>query len=239
MRMSQALSNRLPPDWAGILRPELDADWAGELETFLDRERRDARVFPPREDVFRAFHETPFASVRVLILGQDPYHGDGQAHGLAFSVPPGIRLPPSLRNIFLERQNDLGLPLPDHGCLLAWARQGVFLLNTVLTVRAHEANSHRHQGWEQLTDAVVRHLSRRPEPLVFVLWGGAARKKQALVDESRHAVLVSPHPSPLSARRGFFGSRPFSAINRHLQRWGYPAIDWRLPPRNPSLPLFS
>ncbi|MFW5741101.1 MAG: uracil-DNA glycosylase, partial [Myxococcota bacterium] len=167
--------------------------------------------------------------VRVVILGQDPYHGEGQAHGLSFSVPAGVKPPPSLRNIFKELAEDLHTPIPSHGCLESWARQGVLLLNAVLTVRAHNANSHRNKGWEKLTDAALAAIDRGPRSVAFVLWGSWAQKKKALVDDSRHLVLQAPHPSPLSAHQGFFGSRPFSKINEHLTRLGDNPIDWRLP----------
>jgi uracil-DNA glycosylase len=170
--------------------------------------------------------------VRVLLLGQDPYHDRDQAHGLCFSVRPGVPAPPSLVNMLRELRDDLGCEIPDHGCLTAWARQGVLLLNTVLTVRAHQANSHRNQGWERFTDAVIRRVQDKPQPVVFVLWGQPARKKAVLIDADRHTIVQAAHPSPLSARRGFFGSRPFSAVNQALVRNGQPPIDWQLLPRN-------
>jgi uracil-DNA glycosylase len=178
--------------------------------------------------VLTAFELTPFDEARVLILGQDPYHDEGQAHGLAFSVSPGVRPPPSLVNLFKELHADLGCPIPRSGSLIPWARQGVLLLNTVLTVRAHAPGSHKGRGWETFTDAVLRALAERSEPMVFVLWGGFAQKKARLLDTGRHTVLSSAHPSPLSARNGFFGSRPYSAVNRALEARGQQPIDWSL-----------
>ncbi len=177
----------------------------------------------------RALRHTPFASVKVVILGQDPYHDIGQAHGLAFSVPAGIKQPPSLVNIFKELRADLDILPPDQGSLVGWADQGVLLLNTILTVRAHEAHAHRRQGWETFTDTIIKKLNERPDPVVFVLWGTPARLKKKLLDPRRHLVLEAAHPSPLSAHRGFFGSKPFSAINRALATWGKEQIDWRIP----------
>lgn len=198
------------------------------LLAFVEEEKREHVVFPPGEEMFSAFSFTPFEQVRVVILGQDPYHGPGQAHGLCFSVRKGVRPPPSLRNIFKELHHDLDVPKPGHGELTAWAEQGVLLLNTVLSVRAHSANSHRGQGWERFTDRVIELLSTEREGLVFVLWGSAAGRKAELIDQSRHLILRSPHPSPLSAYRGFFGCRHFSQINAHLKRQGGPPIDWAL-----------
>jgi len=186
-------------------------------------------VFPPNRDIFNAFWLTPFDQVRVVILGQDPYHGPGEAHGLCFSVRKGTPPPPSLKNIFKELHNELGLPVPEHGDLTRWAEQGVLLLNSVLTVRAHQANSHRGQGWEFFTDRVMKELNDRHEGLVFVLWGSAARKKAAQIDPDRHVILRSPHPSPLSAHRGFFGCGHFRAINEHLRGRGEDPIEWQLP----------
>lgn len=223
------LSGQLPPDWRDALPPELLAEVFPPLQEFLAAECRAHAVFPPPDRLFSAFRLTPFRAVRAVILGQDPYHDDGQAHGLAFSVLPGVPPPPSLRNIFKERQADLGLPPPAAGCLDAWARQGVLLLNTVLTVRAHAAGSHQGRGWERFTDGVIRALNARSEPVVFVLWGGPAQKKLALIDAARHPVLTAPHPSPLSAHRGFLGSRPFSGVNARLAALGRPPVDWQLP----------
>lgn len=220
---------QLPADWQRVLAGELSAPGFRELVAFVERERSEHSVYPPAGQVFQAFRETPLERVRVVILGQDPYHGEGQAHGLCFSVAPGVTPPPSLMNIFRELADDLGVPLPGHGCLTHWARQGVLLLNTVLTVRAGKAHSHRRKGWETVTDAVIDRVSNGLQPVVFVLWGRPAEAKLPLIDVTRHEVLVSAHPSPLSARRGFFGSRPFSRINRLLESWGQAPIDWQLP----------
>ncbi|MDY7100168.1 MAG: uracil-DNA glycosylase [Actinomycetota bacterium] len=216
-------------DWNPLLRSELEKPYWQELQTFVAGERQHNTVYPPHDDVFAALHLTPFADARVLILGQDPYHGPGQAHGLSFSVRPGVDIPPSLRNIYRELTDDLGIPPAPHGCLEHWARQGVLLLNAVLTVRAHQAASHRNKGWETFTDEVIKALGSKDERVVFILWGGFARKKKALIDTSRHVVIESPHPSPLSADRGFFGSRPFSRTNEALVAAGLDPIDWRLP----------
>ena len=207
---------------------ELAKPYFGDLQQFLENERTKHTVFPPVDRVFEALELTPFDAVRVVVLGQDPYHDDGQAHGLAFSVLTGVKLPASLRNIFKELHDDLGGPLAKHGCLIPWAKQGVLMLNTVLTVRAHQAHSHRGKGWELFTDAVIAALSKRTDPIVFVLWGKPAQGKKILIDLQRHHVLESAHPSPLSAHRGFFGSRPFSKINDALRPWGQAEIDWRL-----------
>ncbi len=220
---------RLPPSWQPVLGEQLREPYFRDLKAFLDEDRREYTVFPPEPDVFNAFKLTPFGEVRVVILGQDPYHDDGQAHGLAFSVRPGVRLPPSLRNIFKELHDDVGCPKPKNGCLEPWARQGVLLLNTVLTVRAHEPHSHRGKGWERFTDAAIEAVSARDDPVVFVLWGAPAQKKLALIDAAKHTVLKAPHPSPLSAKTGFFGSRPFSAVNAALEANGHEPIDWCLP----------
>jgi uracil-DNA glycosylase len=219
----------LPPSWERQLRTELAAPYFRDLSSFVDTQRRDHTVFPPDQDVFAAFEHAPYDAVKVLLLGQDPYHGAGQAHGLCFSVRRGVRPPPSLKNAFKELRDDLGIDAPEHGNLEAWADQGVLLLNTVLTVRESEAHSHKGQGWERFTDAVISTLSRRERPFVALLWGGPARKKKTLIDQSRHRVVEGPHPSPLSAHRGFFGSRPFSGVNAALEDLGEDPIDWRLP----------
>ena len=216
-------------DWNPILKTELEKPYFAELRSFVDDERKRHRVYPEAEDVFAALHLTPYAEVKVLILGQDPYHGPGQAHGLAFSVRPGVDVPPSLVNIYTELESDLGVPRPDHGNLDAWARQGVLLLNATLTVRARQAASHQGKGWETFTDAVIRAVNDKPERVVFILWGSSARKKKALVDTTRHVVIESPHPSPLSAHRGFFGSRPFSKANAALEAAGREPVDWTIP----------
>jgi len=216
-------------DWNPILRSELDAPYFKELQQFVASERARQRIYPPPDEVFAALHLTPYAEVKVLILGQDPYHGANQAHGLCFSVRPGVPLPPSLENIFTELETDVGVKRPDHGCLDGWARQGVLLLNATLTVRAGQAASHQGKGWERFTDAVIDAVNRKPERVVFILWGASARKKKALIDTSRHVIIESAHPSPLSARNGFFGSRPFSRANEALAAAGRPTIDWNIP----------
>jgi uracil-DNA glycosylase len=220
----------LPPSWRARLRAEVEAPFFQDLRAFVDAERRRHVVYPPEEEVFAALEQTPFDAVRVMILGQDPYHGPGQAHGLAFSVRPGVPHPPSLRNVFKELHADLGCPVPGSGSLIPWAAQGVLLLNAVLTVRAGEPHSHKAKGWETFTDAVIRELAAREAPVVFVLWGAYAAKKEKLIDARRHVVVRSAHPSPLSAKRGFFGSRPFSAINAALEGWGGLGVEWCLCP---------
>ncbi|MFD7923268.1 uracil-DNA glycosylase [Streptomyces sp. NPDC059740] len=218
----------LPESWRGVLGEELTKPYFKELTEFVEEERANGPVYPPREEVFAALEATPFDEVKVLVLGQDPYHGEGQGHGLCFSVRPGVRVPPSLRNIYKELRDDLGHPVPDNGYLMPWARQGVLLLNAVLTVRAGEANSHKGKGWERFTDAVIRAVSGRRDPVVFVLWGNYARKKLPLIDTERHTVVEGAHPSPLSARR-FFGSRPFSQIDAAIAAHGHTPVDWRVP----------
>jgi uracil-DNA glycosylase len=215
-------------DWNPILRAEFDKPYWQPLMDFVATERAHHTVYPPIDEVFSALHLTPYADVKVLIVGQDPYHGPRQAHGLCFSVRRGVPIPPSLKNIHTELHDDLGIPIPDHGNLEAWARQGVLLLNTSLTVRAGQAGSHSGKGWEHFTDEVIRAVDAKPDPVVFILWGGHARKKKALIDTQRHAVIESAHPSPLSAHNGFFGSRPFSATNDALVAAGRTPIDWRL-----------
>ncbi len=219
----------LPKSWRPHLGPETGKPWFVALRDFVERERRTHTVYPPEGEVFSALELTPYHAVKVMILGQDPYHGPGQAHGLAFSVRPGVTPPPSLRNLFREMKEDVGCPPPRDGWLVPWARQGVLLLNAVLTVRAGEPNSHRAKGWEKFTDAVIRAVDARPTRVVFVLWGGYAGKKEALIDAGRHAVIRSAHPSPLSAKRGFFGSRPFSKINALLEEAGESPVEWCLP----------
>ncbi len=219
----------LPPSWRSVLAEELEKPYFQKLQEFLGEERRAHTVFPPPDEVFAALEHTPYDRANVLILGQDPYHDDGQAHGMAFSVKPGVPAPPSLVNIFKELHSDLGCRVPNNGYLVPWADQGVLLLNAVLTVRAHSPNSHKNKGWEKFTDAVIRAVSDKEDPVVFVLWGGYAQKKMKLIDAGRHLVLESAHPSPLSARSGFFGSKPFSQINAALRANGKPEIDWQLP----------
>ena len=216
-------------DWNPVLRGEFAKPYWAELQQFVATERGRATVYPATDEVFAALHLTPYAEVKAVILGQDPYHGPNQAHGLCFSVRPGVPPPPSLQNIFKELEADLGLPPPRHGCLDSWARQGVLLLNASLTVRAGKAASHQGKGWETFTDEVLRAVNTKPEPVVFILWGASARRKKALIDTSRHVVIESPHPSPLSASSGFFGSRPFSRANAALVEAGRTPIDWSLP----------
>lgn len=218
----------LPGAWQDVLGDELEKPYFKELTEFVEAERAQGPIYPPREEVFAALDATSYERVRVLVLGQDPYHGAGQGHGLCFSVRPGVRTPPSLRNIYRELSDELGLPVPDSGYLMPWARQGVLLLNAVLTVRAGEANSHKGRGWEKFTDAVIRSLSARPDPAVFVLWGNYAKKKLPLIDTERHAVVQGAHPSPLSAKK-FFGSRPFTQIDKAISAHGHPPVDWRIP----------
>jgi uracil-DNA glycosylase len=216
----------LPADWRSVLAPTLRSAWYADLVRFVDRERDAHDVFPPPADVFAAFTRTPLARVRVLLLGQDPYHAPHQACGLAFSVRRGVPVPASLRNIHRELADDVGVPIPGHGDLSAWAENGVLLLNTVLTVRAGKAHSHRGKGWERFTDAVIQALVARREPFVALLWGTPAARKARLLD-ARHPVVQGVHPSPLSAHRGFFGSRPFSAVDRALRGLGHAPMDWR------------
>ena len=226
-----ALLDHLDETWQELLSEEFDEDYWSELEAFLDAERaeHEGEIYPPREQVFHALNAVPPDEIRVVLLGQDPYHGPGQAHGLAFSVLPGVKTPPSLRNIYKELAEDLGCEIPNHGYLTAWAEQGILLLNTALTVRHKEANSHRGQGWEEFTDAVIEKISDQDRPVVFILWGSKAKKKRELIDTDRHAVVEGYHPSPLSARYGFFGSKPFSKVNAHLTQMGHEPIDWQLP----------
>jgi len=218
----------LPDDWQAALGPELEKPYFERLKEFVAEERKTQEIFPPPEDVFQAFELCPYDNVSVVLLGQDPYHDNGQAHGLCFSVKPGIKVPPSLVNMYKELEADLGHPRPNHGYLVDWARQGMLMITAVLTVRAHKANSHKSKGWEKFTDAVIRQLSADPRPIVFVLWGGYAKKKIKLIDTELNAVIQGTHPSPLSARNGFFGSRPYTAINEKLEEFGHPTIDWRL-----------
>ena len=215
-------------DWNPILATELAKPYWQDLQRFVVTERAQAEVYPPAEEVFAALHLTSYASTRVLILGQDPYHGPGQAHGLCFSVRHGVAVPPSLQNIYKELSADLGIPAPRHGCLEAWAAQGVLLLNAVLTVRSQSAASHQKRGWETFTDAVIDAVNAKTERVVFVLWGAYARRKRTLVDTGRHVIIESAHPSPLSAHNGFFGSRPFSRINEALAEVGGDLVDWQL-----------
>lgn len=215
-------------DWYEALKGEFGKPYYKELFLTVNQEYKTKEIFPPAGDIFNAFHLTPLNEVKVVILGQDPYHNYNQAHGLCFSVRKGIQVPPSLVNIYQELQEDLGCSIPEHGCLTKWARQGVLMLNTVLTVRAHQANSHRGIGWEEFTDAAIRAVNAQDRPIVFILWGAPAQKKKRMLDNPKHLILQAPHPSPLSAYRGFFGSRPFSQTNKFLQEHGVEPIDWQI-----------
>lgn len=227
---SVAREVKLHPSWMDSLTGEFDSDYMQNLRNFLlEQKSRGKRVFPAGADIFNALNSTPLDNVKLVILGQDPYHGPGQAHGLCFSVQPGVAIPPSLVNIYKELKEDIGFAIPAHGYLQSWAAQGVLLLNSVLTVEAHKAASHQGKGWERFTDRIVHVLNEQKNNLVFVLWGAYAQKKGAFIDRSRHLVLQSPHPSPLSASRGFFGSKPFSKANAYLEQHGIETIDWQLP----------
>lgn len=216
-------------DWAPLLEPEFEKPYYLKLRQFLIQEYKQYTVYPDMYDIFNALHYTPYSKTKVVILGQDPYHGPGQAHGLSFSVKPGIRVPPSLQNIFRELHDDLGCFIPNNGYLVKWTEQGVLLLNAVLTVRAGCANSHRRRGWEQFTDRVISLLNERQQPVVFILWGRNAQSKESLITNKNHLIIKSSHPSPLSAHRGFFGSKPFSRTNDFLRSAGMEAIDWQIP----------
>ncbi|MBR6173784.1 MAG: uracil-DNA glycosylase [Eubacterium sp.] len=215
-------------DWAPVLRSEYSKPYYRKLYDFIHTEYATRQIFPPAEDIFNAFHLTPLSRVKVVIIGQDPYHEPGQAHGLCFSVQKGVEIPPSLQNIYKELHDDIGFTIPDHGCLTHWAEQGVLLLNAVLTVRAHAAASHRNKGWEEFTDAVIRAVNEVDRPVVFMLWGGFARSKRPMLTNPKHLVLEAPHPSPLSAYRGFFGCRHFSKANQFLTENGVEPVDWKL-----------
>ena len=217
-------------EWLKVLAPEFRKPYYRKLYETVKAAYENGPVYPPPQDLFSAFELTPFDKVKVVILGQDPYHGTGQAHGLSFSVRPGVAIPPSLANIYKEIQSDLGIEPPDHGCLTSWAEQGVLLLNTVLTVQAHKPNSHKGIGWEEFTDAVIRALNAEDRPIVFMLWGRNAGAKRTMLDNPKHLVLAAPHPSPYSAYSGFFGCRHFSKANAFLTANGTEAIDWRIPP---------
>lgn len=215
-------------EWKKALQGEFRKPYYRKLFETVGREYRTTTVYPPADDIFNAFHLTPLPDVKVVILGQDPYHEPGQAHGLSFSVMPGVEIPPSLVNIYQELHDDLGCKIPNNGCLTKWAEQGVLLLNTVLTVRAHRAFSHKDIGWQEFTDAAIRVLAGQDRPLVFILWGKPAQQKASMITNPRHLILKSPHPSPLSAYRGFFGSRPFSKTNAYLEANGLTPIDWQI-----------
>lgn len=221
----------MPPlqgEWLEALKPEFSKPYYKPLFEKINQEYQTKRVFPPADDIFNAFHFTPLEEVKAVILGQDPYHNYGQAHGLCFSVKPEVDIPPSLINIYQELHDDLDCYIPNHGYLEKWARQGVLMLNTVLTVRAHQANSHQGLGWEQFTDAAIRILDEIERPMVFILWGRPAQMKKSMLHNPNHLILEAPHPSPLSAGRGFFGSRPFSQTNNFLQSHGIAPIDWQI-----------
>lgn len=219
--------SQLPADWNAILRAEFEKPYFTSLNDFLESERQQHTIFPPEEEVFSAMRLTPFEQVRVLLLGQDPYPTPGHAHGLCFSVKPGVKHPASLRNMFKELQDDLGCTIPNHGFLEGWAKQGMLMLNAVLTVRSGEANSHANKGWEEFTDAVIKSLNAREKPVVFVLWGNYAQKKEKLIDASKHKIIKCAHPSPLSFKK-FAGSKPFSQINAALQEYSSAPINWQL-----------
>lgn len=220
---------QLPGDWLDVLGDELKKPYFQKLSDFVDGEREKHEVFPPEDEVFSAFSLTPYHQVKVLLLGQDPYHDNNQAHGLCFSVKPGVAIPPSLMNMYKELRDDLGCSIPNNGYLVHWAEQGILMLNAVLTVRAHKPNSHKDQGWETFTDAVIKAVNQKTEPVIFVLWGKYAQKKTKLIDTKKHHIIQGAHPSPLSAKAGFFGSRPFSKINDLLSQHGYTPIDWQIP----------
>ena len=224
-------------DWQELLETELAEPYYQALRKFLIDEYSTRRIYPNMYDIFNAMHLTSYEATKVVILGQDPYHEPGQAHGLSFSVLPDVPPPPSLMNIFKELHDDLGCFIPDNGCLESWARQGVLLLNTVLTVRAHEANSHRGHGWETFTDRIINLLNAHERPLAFILWGNSARRKKNMITNSRHFIIESAHPSPLSASGGFFGSRPFSRVNQFLRSVGETPIDWQIPNRTKGAQL--
>lgn len=216
-------------DWGQYLKEEMAQPYYRQLRQFLIGEYSTKQVYPDMYSIFNALHYTSYADTKVLILGQDPYHEPGQAHGLSFSVQPNVPPPPSLVNIFKELETDLGCTVPNNGCLEPWARQGVLLLNTVLTVQAHRANSHRDKGWEIFTDKIISLLNQREKSVAFILWGSPARRKKAMITNPQHFIVESPHPSPLSAYRGFFGSRPFSKVNKFLESVGEKPINWQLP----------
>ena len=215
-------------DWLEAIGDEFKKEYYRDLYNFVKDEYSKTVIYPPADDIFNAFHFTPLSKVRVLLLGQDPYHNENQAHGLSFSVQPGQDIPPSLQNIYKELNDDLGCYIPNNGFLKKWAEQGVLLLNTVLTVRAHQANSHKNHGWELFTDAIINAVNKQDRPIVYFLWGAPAQKKAAMLNNPKHLILEAPHPSPLSAYRGFFGSRPFSKTNDFLVKNGMEPIDWQI-----------
>ncbi len=221
---------KIEPGWKHALQPEFTKSYMANLRTFLVKELSTQDVYPKTNEFFAAFNTTPLDNVKVVILGQDPYHGVGQAHGLCFSVRPGVQFPPSLQNIFKELKTDLNVPTPEHGCLLSWAEQGVLLLNSSLSVRAGQAGSHQKQGWEEFTDHAINYLNREKSGIVFLLWGSFAHKKGEFLDKKKHLVLQAPHPSPLSSYRGFFGCKHFSKANEYLREHGKKGVEWALPP---------
>ncbi|WP_139492277.1 uracil-DNA glycosylase [Brevibacillus dissolubilis] len=223
------MSNILKNDWAPLLEAEFQEPYYQRLRQFLVDEYNSHVIYPDKYDIFNALHHTAYEETKVVILGQDPYHGPGQAHGLSFSVKPGVATPPSLQNMFKELREDIGCFIPNNGYLVPWAKQGVLLLNTVLTVRQGQANSHKGKGWEHFTDKVIEHLNNREKPIVFLLWGRNARDKKKIITAPHHHIIESAHPSPLSAHNGFFGSRPFSRTNEFLQKIGSEEIDWQIP----------
>ncbi len=234
MTTGAAREIRLESSWKAALADQFQADYMQTLRQFLQSEKAAGkRIFPPGEEIFAALNCTPLEQTKVVIIGQDPYHGPGQAHGLCFSVKPGVAVPPSLKNIYKELQADVGFEIPAHGCLNSWAEQGVLLLNATLTVEAHQAGSHQGKGWEQFTDRIISLLNEQRQGLVFILWGSYAQKKGAGIDRDRHLVLQSPHPSPLSASRGFFGNHHFSRANDYLRSQGLEPINWQLPLQPP------
>jgi uracil-DNA glycosylase len=228
--VQSSVNVNIHPSWHSVLDAEFRKPYMAELRHFLQLEKQAGKnIFPPEGQIFNAFNSTPFDHVKVVILGQDPYHGAGQAHGLCFSVLPGVRIPPSLLNIYKELEADLGIPRATHGCLQPWAERGVLLLNATLSVEESSAGAHQGRGWERFTDAAVHALAEQRDGLVFILWGSHAQKKGAFIDTHKHLVLRAPHPSPLSAHRGFFGTRPFSQANTWLEKKGLQPIDWALP----------
>ena len=225
---NQAVALKIEESWKEALKEEFEKEYFINLVKFVKEETKNHIIYPAGKNIFAAFDNTPLPAVKVVLLGQDPYHGPGQAQGLCFSVPDGVPFPPSLRNIFKELKDDLGIAMPKSGNLTKWAKQGVFLLNATLTVRQHQAGSHQGKGWEEFTDQVIKTVSDLRSGIVFLLWGAYAQKKEHLIDTNRHFILKAPHPSPLSANRGFFGSKHFSKTNKLLSENGFPKIDWDL-----------
>ncbi len=214
--------------WDEILQEEYQKQYFKDLQQFIEEEYNTQTIYPPKEDIWSGFKEVPYNKVKVVILGQDPYHGQGQAHGMAFSVKPGVKVPPSLRNIYKELNQTMDFDIPEHGYLMKWAQEGVLMLNTVMTVREGKAGSHKNKGWEKFTDAVIKKLNDRQSPIVFLLWGAPAKKKEELITSPWHAVLTAAHPSPLSAYNGFFGCDHFNKANQYLKQWGQQPIDFKI-----------